>query len=482
MVTRFYFDTLMAPAVSPTVDSSWEVTSPNFGRLLVDPDMKGVSAPTFSKAFTAAAAPRDIHVGSFVSDPLPAAVTVGGTMSLVINLDESVTTADCFLQVVVRVVNNAGTVVRGIAYSGQTATSVSATNTAANYELGLSDQTRYLANIALSNVGAQVGDRIVVEIGARTTQAAVSGIVILTAYASCDLSDAPLLPDRNIQSGNEMRGWIEFSADLFGSLATEQYRFRQDGLLLNGPATLPFIDITSVDGIDSAPTNSSTTDREGAHGGFVRAEFETVRTITLEGNIYANPSTMETFLDQLKDNFRPTATPHWFQFGTDAGVRLVFARSTGIRYAKNSQRNLGVQAFQVQLILADPRIYSPAEQTIRHSAASATPATYNIAGNRDTLALITLLPGTATWSDPAFTITNDYGSMTITFSGYNVNGLVDIDLDARTMLQNLVNLSVRGYATITGDWVPLAPGNNVIKVSSVAAGAQLILTYRPAWR
>src|SRR5690242_17824814 len=80
------------------------------------------------------------------------------------------------------------------------------------------------------------------------------------------------------------------------------------GIVLNDSTSLPFVDIDSVKGLNSAPFRTTTRDHEGDDGGYMDAEFEKGRDIVLGGTIYADSSTIESYLDDLKENWAPSRT------------------------------------------------------------------------------------------------------------------------------------------------------------------------------
>jgi hypothetical protein len=143
------------------------------------------------------------------------------------------------------------------------------------------------------------------------------------------------------------------------TLVVEQYQFRDDGMVLNTDATLPFVDVTSVQGLDSAPTRATTKDHEGADGGFIESKYETFRTVVLEATAYTLPTAYEAYMDQLKANFEPNVVDQPFYFQTDNGQRVVYGKSQGLKYTKSNERSIGKQPFGVTILCQDPRIYTP---------------------------------------------------------------------------------------------------------------------------
>lgn len=481
MPTRFYFSPYEdKTSVAPAWASVWEaqIGTPPRATLRTEPYGLG-STNTFTLTKGAATNPYDIAFGQFISEPI-GAQTISGTFSMVLPCFESVATNEMYLQVVIRVVSNNGSVVRGTLYAGQTLTSTSATITAANYEFSAAaTNTRMLSAVALSSVAAQEGDRIVVEVGARfcTATSGISG-TMMTNCKEDAFDDLPLVNDFN-DVNNYLRSWIEFSGDLIGSsLAVEEYRFGGFSTKLNASPSLPFVDIESIDGLDSVPAKVSQADREGNHGGYVSAEYETLRTVSISGTIYASPTSLDTYLDQLKADFAPSRKAKPLYFKTDAGVRVVYGRSLGLRYPKERARSIGKIAFQVQILCGDSRTYSTDKQPV-------APGTFTLAGNRDTPAKFIMTAQGASVSGPRVALQNSQGSMQIRYVGGLVSGdVLIIDIDARTAILNYTT-NVRNSLVFTqGRWLPCVPGVNVFaKFSDTNVGNYLpTIEVQGAWR
>jgi hypothetical protein len=142
------------------------------------------------------------------------------------------------------------------------------------------------------------------------------------------------------------------------TLLVEQYQFRDDGIVLNSDAVLPFVDVTKVAGLDSAPTRQTVKDHEGTDGGFIESQYETFRTVVLEGTAYTSPTAFDAYMDALKANFEPNTTDQPFYFQTDAGQRAVYGKSQGLKYEKSNARSRGEQEFNVTILCPDPRVYT----------------------------------------------------------------------------------------------------------------------------
>lgn len=258
------------------------------------------------------------------------------------------------------------------------------------------------------------------------------------------------------------------------TLDAEQYQYEDDGVLLNSDAVLPFFDVSEVLGLDNAPVQVQTVDRQDFDGGYGSAEFEGLRTVTIEGTIYASPTNTETYLDTLKANFAPSRDARPLYLGTDAGTRVLGAKSTGLRYNKNELRRIGSASAQVQFLCEDPRIYTPEEITETADLSEGVIG-ITIGGNRNTPAVITIA-GPAT--NPAVTYNGTKFAFALTLTA---GQSIAIDLLKRTAIQDN-GTNRRTDMTITGGlWYFLQPGVNEFVLEGTGSG-NVTVTARSAWR
>lgn len=168
---------------------------------------------------------------------------------------------------------------------------------------------------------------------------------------------------------------------------TEELTFRlgDDGVILNTDSvSIPFVDITDVVGLDNAPYRETERDHEGADGGFMDAEFERGRPIVLTGTIYADTSSMETYLDLLKEDFAPSTSlvPFYYKApGVDE--RVLFVKPQGCKYDWNQIRRTGQASVQFKVFAEDSRIYTAAlsSQVIPFGGTAATGFGFNLGFN-----------------------------------------------------------------------------------------------------
>jgi len=287
------------------------------------------------------------------------------------------------------------------------------------------------------------------------------------------------------------------------SLNAEEFQYSDTGLVLNNSGTgIPFFDVTGITGLDNAPARTVTQDHDGMDGGYVDSGFETIRTVILDGTLYASATAMETYLDSLKANYAPSAVNKPLYFGTDAGVRMVNGKAQGLKYNKDQLRRLGAATAQIQVMCEDPRIYTPASVSGTVSLVSGAIAGrgYNksysfgygaavtqgslalaIGGNRDTPGILRIDGAVV---NP--TIINDTTGDQFVFNLSLAAGeYVTINLANKAVLKNGTQ-SVRNSMSITGSWFLMQPGTNFFRLlgtqSPPTPVAQLTATANSAWR
>lgn len=277
------------------------------------------------------------------------------------------------------------------------------------------------------------------------------------------------------------------------------FQYTDAGYVLNVDAsTPPFVDVSKIAGLDSSTVRTSTRDTEGMDGGIVEADFESVRTIIIEGTLYG---TTETLLDTIKSNYavNPTAQPFYFKM-PGVSQRVVFAKCiTGFRYDVDLARRLSMTNFQVQLQASDPVIYSSAVSTAVVSVAAA------LTSGRGYSRLYPLSYGGPV-SSGVFSISNNGNrpvGATFVITGPVTNPIITSDTQAK-FIQVLISLSVtdtltidllsrsillngttnrRNLMTSLSRWFTIQPGVNQLRFNaSSATASQLTVTWRDGWR
>lgn len=276
------------------------------------------------------------------------------------------------------------------------------------------------------------------------------------------------------------------------------YRFTDTGVILNSTASIPFVDVTEVDGLDTAPIRVSQRSRDGMHGGFTDATWEDQRALLVTGTAYADAASAESYLQTLKLNYAANPNPQPFYFRhPGVGNRVVYAKSLGIKSNVDQLRRVGSAAMIISLAVEDPRIYDETIQvettgistitsgrgynkSFNYGYGSGTPSgscTCNNAGNRDTGAIITL----QSVHNPR--IYTDDGDALV-FNGLDASGsdVITIDLLNRQVQLNGVNR--RGTLDDSqSNWFLLEPGNTVFKLiaSPMLGTPTMTVTFQSAY-
>jgi hypothetical protein len=286
------------------------------------------------------------------------------------------------------------------------------------------------------------------------------------------------------------------------TLGVEEFQYEDTGILINGDVSIPFLDLKKIDGLDSADIRQTSKEREGTDGGYIDALYENMRTVTLEGTLYADTNDFESTVDDLKANFAPAAFTRPLYFGTDAGLRAVWGKSLGFKYDKDEMRRRGSAAFQVQIVCEDPRIYTPnpvdAEVVLGSTAltgrgynksydygygpaSTIEKAILNLEGNRPQPGKIRIY---GPINNPV--VLHEEYAVTMTIALNIDNGdYVEIDLSNRTV-RSSGGSNIRGKLSLSGNWYLLQPGTNTFSFSgssTLAGTTRLVVSaLEAAWR
>ena len=284
------------------------------------------------------------------------------------------------------------------------------------------------------------------------------------------------------------------------ALTDYQYQLGASGVLLNSDSLgLPFVDVTKVAGLDSAPFRETIRDREGQDGGFMDAEFETGRELSIEGTVYGIVGNTEPYLDSIKENWGPSTSlvPLYVKL-PGVSQRLLFVKPRGVRYDQDTAQRIGCTPIQFLAYAEDPRLYDDNLQSFvapygglattgfgfnfsfNFSFGASIPLTgVNVinGGNRPTPALITIQGPVV---NPR--VINDTSGRTLAFYPLTltVSDTVVIDLDHRTAILN-GSTNVRGLM-ISPDWFLFPKGSTFIRFGGESGSGTATVSLRNAWR
>lgn len=283
---------------------------------------------------------------------------------------------------------------------------------------------------------------------------------------------------------------------------TEELTFMlsDTGVVLNtDSASVPFVDIVEVEGLDNAPYRESQRDHEGTDGGFMDAEFERGRTIILTGTAYATTETAEAYLDSLKANFAPSSSlvPFYFKApGVDE--RVLFVKPLGCRYNWEQMRRTGCTRMLFRMFAEDPRLYSStlSSSVVPFSTGATTGLSFNLGfnfgfgGAAGTDGVFVTNEGNRP-TPPVFTITGPCVSPVIRDDTYGhvlafnitlaAGETLVIDTQYRTVKLN--GTTNRRSTLADSDWFFLQPGDTFLRYGADSGvGSSLLVEFRSAWR
>jgi hypothetical protein len=279
------------------------------------------------------------------------------------------------------------------------------------------------------------------------------------------------------------------------------FQLNDTGVVLNDDTIIgiPFVDITQVSGLDNAPYRETKRDHEGTDGGFLDAEFETGRDITLVGTVYGNGFDLETYLDSLKYNYGPVQTPIPFYYITENGSRrLLFVKPRGCRYDWTTARRMSMTPVQFTMYAEDPRIYDVNQQSITFPIGGVvtTGFSFNLIfnlsfggvsagtdgtfvtnfGNRPTPAIFTI---SGPMDTP--TIVNDTTGDQLQFNIVLAVGDVLV-VDTANHTVRLNGNTNRRNTLVQPNWFMLSPGQTFLRFRATSGSGNMVLTFRSAWR
>jgi hypothetical protein len=202
MATRFYLQDTTTSQVNPAFGGGWEQTGQATRRRLYRKLLSPVATTLANSQVTVPiTTTQDILNRQYVSEPLRRQV-ISGTFSMVIRCFENANSNNATLAVVVKLVSQDGSVVRGTLYSNF--------NADTEFPLSGSTATRIINAGSLTQTTAEEGDRIVVEIGVHAAAPSASGSAN-QRFGNSAASDFALTSALT----TDLNPWVEFSQDFW---------------------------------------------------------------------------------------------------------------------------------------------------------------------------------------------------------------------------------------------------------------------------
>src|SRR6201994_1188861 len=149
------------------------------------------------------------------------------------------------------------------------------------------------------------------------------------------------------------------------ALTTYTFAFGDSGTILNTDSmSFPFIDVTNVSGLATAPLRTTTSEHQGMDGTYIDTPFMSSRTVVVTGTLYTLPSDTDTLLDQLKADYNSNVVrPFYYQL-PGKPIRYVNGQGGGLQYDISTQRRVGITPVQFTVLASDPYIYDYPGSTI----------------------------------------------------------------------------------------------------------------------
>lgn len=283
-----------------------------------------------------------------------------------------------------------------------------------------------------------------------------------------------------------------------------EFKFGQDdnALILNGgggsivPGT-PLWDVQKVTGLDLPDVKISDKEFDGIDGGVIEASNISMRTVRLEGVLYAHQDdSLEGYLDLLKANYAPVprqvngmffdaSQKPFFVKAPGVPERFLFAKSVGLKYDWDMARRFNSTPFQVILQAQVPTLFSPQLHmvTANLTANVAQRLTVYNAGNYHSYALIRLYQIGNTPIVYLRHVEQDVRlSLSLGIPTSLANRPVEINMRQRTVFA--VDTPPENHRDDVNDegWWRLQPGMNTIEVTtSVSNSAYVELLWRDEW-
>ena len=257
------------------------------------------------------------------------------------------------------------------------------------------------------------------------------------------------------------------------TLADYEYQFKDTGFKLNSGSTLPFVDITKVQGLDMADFEANVDDNDGLQGGLVRVRLSQPRTLVLDGMLYANASTIESTIDTLITNYLPDDINYPFYY-KHPGVsqRYCLGKSVAFKADIDALRRLGQSPVQFQVICEDPRKYIDNSNQTMTAGTNYTPSN---PGNVNTYPIITVTGAFST-----ITFTNNSQTKSLVLTDTRVAGDVTVvDFQNRNVTVNGNNKS----SIVTGSWwdIPAGGGQTVKYTVTGGPPTSVVMATKQGW-
>jgi len=167
-------------------------------------------------------------------------------------------------------------------------------------------------------------------------------------------------------------------------MSTYAFAFGDTGTVLNPDGqALPFVDITQVAGLDTAPIRSTVNERQGQDGTYIHTKYQSSRAIIMQGMVYTDPSDPDTLLNTLRQEYSlDTIRPFYFQLPGQT-LKFINGQGGGVVYDVDQSRRVGYTPIQLTILAGDPYIYDypPSISQVQSATIAAVGTGFNMAFN-----------------------------------------------------------------------------------------------------
>ncbi len=285
-----------------------------------------------------------------------------------------------------------------------------------------------------------------------------------------------------------------------------EFKFGQDenAIILNAGAGSivagePLWDVQKVTGLDLPAVKISDKEFDGIDGGVVEAANISMRTIILEGVLYAHQDdSLEAYLDALKANYAPVprqangtffdpSQKPFFVKAPGVAERFLFAKSVGVKYDWDMARRFNSTPFQVILQAQVPTLFSPQLHIVSATLSGVSTTEHRLqvynAGNYHAYAVIRFYEIGNT--PQVYLLHEEQGTeltLNLGIPTSLANRPVEINMRQRTVY--VIDTPPENHRDDVSDegWWRLQPGMNTIVVrSNGGGGGRVELLWRDEW-
>jgi hypothetical protein len=161
------------------------------------------------------------------------------------------------------------------------------------------------------------------------------------------------------------------------------WAFGDTGTVLNTDSLgVPFVDVTSVSGLDTAPLRTNTDEHQGQDGTYVDTPYMSMRTIVVTGTLYTDPNDPDTLLKSLRADYNSNVIRPFYWLLPGQPVQFCNGQGGGLQYNVDQNRRIGSTPIQLTVLAGDPYIYDyPGQNQVAVAQTGGIGTGFNMAFN-----------------------------------------------------------------------------------------------------